>query len=709
MVELSRTRARVSTQDRPVYRRDGVLPRQMGPDDSPQRRNQVDLGAARRGDGGAAEVLAIARQINGAFESYQRLDQQKFVYDEQQNAFKAVADEQLGTVDEGLMAESEAYRAAFSLSKIETEMAEAKPRMLEATQAVIDNYEGADLSELMSAVEQTIDSELAAILTDPETGEVRDLGTAQAFAIAANRVGTLSDQTRTDARTVARKRIAENGRTMELNRGLAEVRANGTLDLSNMFTNLDTYGLGDAQKEETLLQLIEVIDRENPAQADAIASQLLGLPTTVRSIRQPGETETVRETLPPTKRLPVQGRITAKIGDGRNHNGVDIDGQIGDPIEAPAGGRVIEVGFNNRAGKFVRIDHGNGVVSSYSHLDASEVAEGDIVRPGQTFARVGNTGNVKPGPNGDGSHLHWVVRQNGQMVDPLSFEFPAYEAESTVVTAAPVVDAPEAPKLVIPAGFRLSADGLAQLSTMREQSAERARILADRAEQETFQKNGEALYRDIVNGSWPSDQRLRTMAEAGQISWDTAQNFKTMREQNERAQRAELDRQQDRLERASNQAADMWSAQIAMDWRLGNGPKTFGEFQKFVRENSSKLGVGTNWLQNEAMLRSAFEGYQNQTTRDPEFRLYKGMVGNLFPSGSSGGLRNAFGDADMSRNTRLRAEDRFRNLVVVENKHPAEAFQIVSREFNVSDRAGAASTLTDIDNELAELARRRGN
>lgn len=707
MAELSKTRARVGTQDRPVYRRDGIVPTGRGPDDSPARRASIDVRAGRRGDGGAQAVLNIARQVNGAFEQYQEYDQQKYIYDEQNNAFKAVADEELGTVDESLMEESMAYKAAYSLSAAETRIAEAKPRVLEAAQQFIDGYEGADLEEIMAKVDEIAAGELQSILMDDE-GQLVDFGTAQAYAVAANRVGSLNEQLRADARTVARRKVSENGRSMEINRGLAAVRNNDKLDIPGIWANLETYGLSDDQKQETLRDLLEVVNREDPGKAAAIASQLLGLPTDVRSIRQPGQTETTVERLPPTKRLPVSGRITSRIGGSRNHNGVDIDGKIGDPVEAPAGGKVIEVNLDpsGRAGKFVRVDHGNGVISSYSHLDSALVSEGDIIRPGQKFATVGNTGRVQKGPGGDGSHLHWVVRQNGKIVDPLSFEFSDFEAEATVITASPTTTTVEGPQIVIPAGFRLSPEVLSDVSALREQAVERQRILADRAEQETHAQNGELIYKGIVGGDWPTDQRLKTMAEAGQIGWDDAQNFKTMREQFERSQRAEADRVEARQERAANEAADRWAAETALKWRMGEGPKTPREYQRFLRQNSSRMGVGTNWIQNESMLRGAFEGFVSQTTRDPEYRMYDVRVRDLFPT-SSGAISNAFGNKDVARDKRLRAQERFRTLVTVEGKHPSDAYNTVAKEFGRENQARATTNLSELDAILAEREQRR--
>jgi murein DD-endopeptidase MepM/ murein hydrolase activator NlpD len=708
MADLAQNRARIGQQDRPVYRRDSVLPRRQGVGESPQRRGSIDVRAGRRGDGGATEVLALARQINGAFEDVQKYDFQKYVYDEQQNAFKAVADEELGKgPDAALMEESEAYKAAYSLSKIEGEMADAKPRVLERAQSVIDGYEGADLTALMKSVEEAVDGELQSLLLD-ENGQVRDLGTAQAFAIAANRVGALTDQVRSDARNVARKKIAENGTTAEVNRALGMVRNNEVLDVPKMFETLKTYGLSDDDQRGTLLSLIEIIDREDPAKAAAISSQLLGLPSDVKSIRAPGTVTTTVEKLAPSGKLPVSGRVTSKTGDGRNHNGVDIDGRIGDPVEAPAGGRVIKVSrdANQRAGIHVVVDHGNGVTSSYSHLDAALVEEGDLIRPGQKFATVGNTGNVKKGPNGDGSHLHWVVREGKKTVNPLEFQFPEYEAEASVVELAKAgQDTTAAPTLIIPQGLKFNTEQLGLLSGMREQAVERQRVLVERAEKERHEATGQQLYTDLLNGSMPSDDKLKSLVASGNLDPDTAYNFKSLRESKIEADRARAERAEDRAEARANRSADENVARIAMEWNVGEGPTDVREFQSWARQNMHRLGTGTNRLQNYNMLYGVVQRKSSATTGNPEFKMYNGMVGNLFPTNGSG-VFSARGAGSNDKNLKLQAQLKFRTRVEG-GEDPATAYLEVAKEYGREGQAKAGSSLLMVDRNLNDMEQRR--
>lgn len=123
--------------------------------------------------------------------------------------------------------------------------------------------------------------------------------------------------------------------------------------------------------------------------------------------------------------LPVQGRITSpfghrdapKAGASTEHGGIDIAVPIGTPVKAPAGGTVVSVGKDPKNGNFVRIDHGNGVVTGYAHLNGASVKVGDQVEAGQDFATSGNSGNST------GPHLHWTTKINGKPVDPTTHDF----------------------------------------------------------------------------------------------------------------------------------------------------------------------------------------------------------------------------------------------------------------------------------------------
>jgi murein DD-endopeptidase MepM/ murein hydrolase activator NlpD len=102
-------------------------------------------------------------------------------------------------------------------------------------------------------------------------------------------------------------------------------------------------------------------------------------------------------------------------GGSSFHDGIDLGVGSGTPVGAASGGEVIMASRYGGYGLMVRIDHGNGLASSYAHLSSIEVSVGDEVGPGDLIGYSGNTG-VSTGP-----HLHFIVSLWGEPVDPLEY------------------------------------------------------------------------------------------------------------------------------------------------------------------------------------------------------------------------------------------------------------------------------------------------
>lgn len=97
------------------------------------------------------------------------------------------------------------------------------------------------------------------------------------------------------------------------------------------------------------------------------------------------------------------------------HGGIDIAGNDRTPIYAVQDGIVIFSGVNGGYGNCVMINHGNGMITLYAHCSSLSVMKGDSVSKGDNIARVGNTGRST------GPHLHFEVRINGKLINPINF------------------------------------------------------------------------------------------------------------------------------------------------------------------------------------------------------------------------------------------------------------------------------------------------
>ncbi|MDR1335048.1 MAG: LysM peptidoglycan-binding domain-containing M23 family metallopeptidase [Holosporaceae bacterium] len=138
--------------------------------------------------------------------------------------------------------------------------------------------------------------------------------------------------------------------------------------------------------------------------------------------KKPAKTTAVTESVERSKsvvtkklQVPVAGPIISNFGD--NNDGINIEAKLGSDVRAAASGRVIYVGSNLEKdfGNLVIVQHDNGLITSYAHLEDICVKKDAVVDANTKIGTVGKTGDVsKP-------QLYFEVMENRKPVDPRKY------------------------------------------------------------------------------------------------------------------------------------------------------------------------------------------------------------------------------------------------------------------------------------------------
>ncbi len=147
---------------------------------------------------------------------------------------------------------------------------------------------------------------------------------------------------------------------------------------------------------------------------------LEGLETRLRTVRaKVDQREALAKATPSI--WPAAGWISSTPGFRQDpftgqdafHEGLDISADRGQPVYATGSGRVTNASYQGNYGNLVVIDHGFGLETRYGHLQGFKVKVGTVVTRGDVVGVVGSTGRST------GYHLHYEVRANGRLLNPL--------------------------------------------------------------------------------------------------------------------------------------------------------------------------------------------------------------------------------------------------------------------------------------------------
>ena len=196
----------------------------------------------------------------------------------------------------------------------------------------------------------------------------------------------------------------------------AQIRAKGAGVLGNLESMVAATGLN---VENFIARL------GGPAKGEGGPYIALGAPAQVSAETQAAREETLRKLLKalplaaPLNQYQLESNFGARV-DPINHRqgyhpGVDLVAGFRSPVYSTAPGVVTFAGPRDTYGKFVEIDHGNGIVTHYAHLHRVTVARGQKVGAHQEVGELGSTGRST------GPHLHYEVVVDGEPLDPEKF------------------------------------------------------------------------------------------------------------------------------------------------------------------------------------------------------------------------------------------------------------------------------------------------
>lgn len=527
MADLSQVKSRQTATDRKTNRRSGILPERRDTR-QPDLEINANMRSAARGDGGADEIRRIFGMANDAFQQYAR---QETARKDQENADQGQLDGLEGRVDEARFKRSESYRNALSDGRVQRSWAENSPKIKVGLDELLKTLDDPDPEVRERAIDEYIENSFGAVAIDPETGKpFEHLTTKSKLWLAQQMKGTREGLR---AAAVAKMEEQMDDESIEnASAALVGQLENEAPDVETLFADVVSHTADKKKAKEAFIAtfqewaLSHSDTQEGRDKVRRVKEKFLGL---VREGLPEDEKDAsgdplapladgeapVGEPQKPTGRLPFAGKITNDAAQhrARGSAGIDIDGAIGDPIEAPAGGEVIKVDAKGegKSGKFVIIKHADGSTSSYSHLDGFDVKVGDTVNSGQVFARMGNTGHVSK-RTGDGSHLHYRVKdKDGRDVDPTTHKFADWIGKGS---------AKEAPKHR--GASTWSAAERLQIGQFDRQLTDKFEAEEEREKKEAQEKVQDAFVDRIYGiegaGHYPTDAEIRDARAKGLLT-----------------------------------------------------------------------------------------------------------------------------------------------------------------------------------------------
>ena len=158
-----------------------------------------------------------------------------------------------------------------------------------------------------------------------------------------------------------------------------------------------------------------VLDAAAPLDQPSDSGAATSTPSTATPARRPRRPKTGARGRCRRHQLGLAGHRPESQGFNNNTKGIDIAGNLGDPVIAAADGKVMYSGNGVRGlGNLIIVNHQNGFITAYAHNRALLVKTGQDVKRGAKIAEIGQSDATSP-------RLHFEIRRQGTPVDPMQY------------------------------------------------------------------------------------------------------------------------------------------------------------------------------------------------------------------------------------------------------------------------------------------------
>ncbi len=315
--------------------------------------------------------------------------------------------------------------ADLGVSENSQELAEG---LLSNVEGIIETYAITVDGEPVGAMgsQEDLQGILDSILGEYSTSDTLSVGFAQDVKVEYMFV---SDELPSDARQISRLLDPEGDGEFSLT-----VISSGTVQVLEQvpFETVTEYNDEKYSDEQTVFvegvnglqrnTYVAFMENGQEISRQVLESQVISEPVT--QVMEVGSIPGSRTDSTGSYIWPTDGHLTSDFGSrsvavgSSNHKGLDIAGPVGTPVWAADGGTVTYAQYwsGSGYGNIVMIEHDNGDITYYAHLNSISVSVGDKVAQGDIIGEMGATGNVS------GSHLHFEVRPGGgEPANPLNY------------------------------------------------------------------------------------------------------------------------------------------------------------------------------------------------------------------------------------------------------------------------------------------------